>query len=149
VRSKSRRRAAARPVARVSRARVPRAESSRRLLPRFRQRLALGDSLSLSPFCLGLVSDWRLLPAAFEMGINFFFLSTDMHWPLYEANRRGLKALLASRKGIRDEVAIVGTCYLTQPKSACERVRTRSLRGCSRGVAVEDFFIDLTSNQSS
>lgn len=116
MRSKPRRKAAARPVADVSRARVPQAERPRRILPRFAERLTLGNGLSLSPFCLGLVSDWRLLPAAFEMGINFFFLSTDMHWPLYEASRKGLKALLARRKGIRNEVVIAGACYLTQPE---------------------------------
>lgn len=63
-----------------------------------------------------MVPDWKLIPAAFDMGINFFFVSTDMHWPHYEASRRGLKALFASRKRIRDEVVIAGVCYPTQPE---------------------------------
>jgi hypothetical protein len=57
-----------------------------------------------------------MIPAAFEMGINFFFITTDMHWPLYEANRKGIKALLASCKGIRDDVVVAGVCYPAQPE---------------------------------
>jgi len=92
-------------------ARRPRTQ--RRSLPRFAQRLTIGDDLPVSPFCLGMVSDWRLIPQAFDMGINFFFVTTDMHWPLYEASRKGMKALFA-RKGVRDQVAVAGTCYPTQ-----------------------------------
>jgi hypothetical protein len=85
----------------------------RRSLPRFTDRMAIGAGLKVSRFCLGIVGNWRLIPQAFEMGINFFFVTTDMHWPLYEASRRGLRALL-SRKAIRDDVVVAGACYLTQ-----------------------------------
>lgn len=87
----------------------------RRELPRFTQRISLGG-LQVSPFCLGLVGDWRAIPAAFELGINFFFVTTDMHWPLYEASRQGLRDLFASRPGIRDEIVVAGACYPTQPE---------------------------------
>lgn len=91
-------------------------EAPRRVLPRFTDRVAIGAALSVSPFCLGLTADWRVIPQAFEMGVNFFFVTTDMHWPLYEASRRGLQALVASRPGIRDEIVIAGACYPTQPE---------------------------------
>jgi len=90
--------------------------TKRRKLPRFKDRLSIGDGLAVSPFCLGIVTDWRVIPAAFEMGINFFFITTDMHWPLYEATRKGVQALIASRRGIRDEIAVAGVCYPTQPE---------------------------------
>jgi hypothetical protein len=90
--------------------------TERRALPRFTDRIALGKDLSVSPFCLGRVASWRLIPAAFEMGINFFFVTTDMHWPLYEASRKGLKALFARGGGTRDEIAVAGACYPTQPE---------------------------------
>jgi hypothetical protein len=93
----------------------PARRRKRRSLPRFSQRLAVGP-LSVSPFCLGIVNDWRAIPAAFEMGVNFFFVTTDMHWPLYESTRKGLEALLASKKSIRDEIVVAGTCYPTQPE---------------------------------
>jgi len=97
-------------------AKTPRPRHGRRKLPRFSQRLSLQGGLSVSPFCFGMTTDWRLIPAAFEMGINFFFISTDLHWPLYEPNRKGLRSLLASRRGIRDEVAVAGVTYLAQPE---------------------------------
>jgi hypothetical protein len=89
--------------------------TTRRELPRFTQRISVGD-LQVSPFCLGIVGDWRVIPAAFELGINFFFVTTDMHWPLYEASRQGLRDLFASRPGLRDEIVVAGACYPTQPE---------------------------------
>jgi hypothetical protein len=78
-------------------------------------RSALGRSgLSVSPFCLGLLLPSvppRTVVEAYDMGINFFFLSADMHWPLYETTRRGLAALL-TRPGVRDEVVIAVASYL-------------------------------------
>lgn len=90
-------------------------ERQRRALPRFTQRISVGD-LQVSPFCLGISADWRVIPAAFELGVNFFFVTTDMHWPLYEATRLGLRDLFARRPGIRDEIVVAGTCYPTQPE---------------------------------
>ena len=94
---------------------VKRPRVVRRTLPRFTDRMVIGDGLQVSPFCLGIVDDWRLIPQAFEMGVNFFFVTTDMHWPLYEQTRRGLAALFAS-PGVRDQVVVAGTCYPSQPE---------------------------------
>jgi hypothetical protein len=53
--------------------------------------------------------------AAFDSGINFFFLSADMHWPYYEPLRQGLKELLRRGRGIRDEIVLGAVCYPAQP----------------------------------
>jgi len=51
-----------------------------RELPRPADRLPLGTSgLEVSPICIGMVEDPRTIPAAFEAGINFFFVTADMH----------------------------------------------------------------------
>jgi hypothetical protein len=86
-------------------------------LPQFRNRLVLGDqALRVSPFCLGIVRSPETVSAAFDAGINFFFVTADMHWPLYEATRRGLQALLARGPSIRDQIVVAGVCYPTQPE---------------------------------
>jgi hypothetical protein len=53
---------------------------------------------------------------AFDAGINFFFLTADMHWPLYGASRRGLAQLLARGPGIRDQLVVAVVSYATQPE---------------------------------
>jgi len=63
-----------------------------------------------------MLPDPAVVAAAFEAGINFFFISADMHWPLYEATRYGLAQLLASRPGIRDEIVVGLVSYATQPE---------------------------------
>ena len=71
-------------------------------LPRFTDRLALGgQGLAVSPFCVGMVALPETIGAAFDAGINFFFVSADMHWPLYEATRvsRGSSTGPLSRGG--------------------------------------------------
>ena len=60
--------------------------------------------------------------AAFDAGINFFFLSVDMHWPLCEGMRRGLEALLARGGGVRDEIVGGVVSYLEQPLFQAFRV---------------------------
>jgi hypothetical protein len=89
-----------------------------RRLPLLTDRLPLGgDGLRVSPFCLGIVGDPDTVVAAFEAGMNFFFLTTDMHWPLYEGTRRGLEKLIATGgKGVRDRIVVAGVCYPTQPE---------------------------------
>ncbi len=71
--------------------------------------------MSVSPICIGAVRSPRTIAAAFEAGINHFFLTADMHWPLYEQSRRGLRSLFASRRGVRDDVVVTVACYVTQP----------------------------------
>ena len=86
-------------------------------LPRPADRLALGRSgLTVSPFCLGQVRDPATVLAAFDAGINFFFVTADMHWPLYQELRRGLAQLVARRRGIRDEIVVAAVVYATQPE---------------------------------
>ena len=55
------------------------------------------------------------MPAAFDAGINCFFVSTDRYWPFYEQTRRGLKLLLARGSAVRDRIVVVATSYCTQP----------------------------------
>ncbi len=96
---------------------VSEAASERAALPRLTDRLPLGpEGLEVSPFCLGMVGDPAVVPAAFDAGLNFFFVTTDMHWPLYEGTRRGLADLLARGHGVRDRVVVAGVCYPTQPE---------------------------------
>jgi predicted aldo/keto reductase-like oxidoreductase len=86
-------------------------------MPQFSDRLALGrQSLAVSPFSVGLVGAPETVGAAFDAGINFFFLTADMHWPYYEAARRGLQQLLARGNGIRDQIVVAAVCYPTQPE---------------------------------
>jgi hypothetical protein len=96
---------------------MPPTAPRRTILPRLIDRLSLGTGgLRVSPFCLGMVGESAVVSAAFDAGVNFFFVSADMHWPLYENTRRGLADLLARGPGIRDEVVVAGVCYPTQPE---------------------------------
>jgi len=54
--------------------------------------------------------------AAFDAGINFFFLSADLHWPYYDLARRGLERLLARGPDIREQVVVALVSYVTQPE---------------------------------
>lgn len=83
-------------------------------LPRLTDRLELGSGLRVSPICLGMVNDPRAVAAAYEAGINFFFVTADMHWPLYAPLREGLRQLFR-KKGVRDRVVVCATAYVTQP----------------------------------
>ena len=88
----------------------------RERLPLPKDRLPLGRSgLRVSPFCLGLVGHPDVITEAYDAGINFFFVTADMHWPLYDHTRRGLAQLLARGGGVRDEIVVVGCTYVAQP----------------------------------
>jgi hypothetical protein len=63
-----------------------------------------------------MVGESETVGAAFDAGINFFFITTDMHWPLYEGTRRGIRALLARGSENRDQIVVAGVCYQTQPE---------------------------------
>jgi hypothetical protein len=92
------------------------ARYARKRLPRFTDRLVLGSQgLRVSPFCLGWVHSAQTIVAAFDAGINFFFITADLHWPGYEAARRGVRELLARGPGIRDQIVVAGVCYQTRP----------------------------------
>jgi hypothetical protein len=91
--------------------------AARTALPRLTDRLALGSGgLRVSPCCLGMVGAPATIGEAFDLGVNFFFVTADMHWPLYEGTRRGLADLLARSRGVRDEIVVAGVCYPTQPE---------------------------------
>jgi len=53
--------------------------------------------------------------AAYESGINFFFVTADLHWPLYEGLRRGLGKLLAGNRARRNELVVAVVSYLENP----------------------------------
>lgn len=91
--------------------------AARKKLPKLTDRLELGNAgLRVSPFCVGMVGAPETIGEAFDLGVNFFFVSADMHWPLYEGTRRGLADLLARGRGIRDQIVVAGVCYPTQPE---------------------------------
>jgi hypothetical protein len=95
-------------------ARQPQANDQRRAaLPRLTDRVSLGELL-VSPFCIGMVDHSDTIGAAFDAGINFFFVSADMHWPRYEATRRGLAQLLT--RVPRAELVVAAAAYVTQPE---------------------------------
>ncbi|MFT3840563.1 MAG: hypothetical protein QM723_26480 [Myxococcaceae bacterium] len=80
------------------------------------RRLKLGSHLSVSPICLGIVHHPSMVTRAFDAGINFFFLTADMHWPYYEATRQGLADLLKKRPKARKDLVVAGAAYVTQPE---------------------------------
>ncbi len=87
----------------------------RQRLPRMDDRLPLGlTGLTVSPFALGITTPETVL-AAYDRGINFFFLTADLHWPIYGGLRQGLARLFAERPGSRDEVVVGVVSYLEQP----------------------------------
>jgi hypothetical protein len=65
-----------------------------------------------------MVTDPRVIGAAYENGVNFFFLSADLHWPLYEATRQGLRDLLRGRPAARDAIVVGSVSYVAQPEFA-------------------------------
>ncbi len=84
-------------------------------LPRFTDRLPLGASgLEVSPYCLGCTGSADVVSAAFDLGINFFFVTADMHWPIYENIRSGLSELLVRRPEVRSQIVIGAVSYVTQ-----------------------------------
>jgi hypothetical protein len=86
------------------------------ILPKATDRLPLGtSSLAVSPICLGISGSPETVVAAYEAGINFFFLSADLHWPKYEGLRRGLEQLFSRRPSTRDHVVVGVVSYLEEP----------------------------------
>lgn len=70
-------------------------------------------ALEVSPLCLGAVADPATVERAFSAGINFFFISSDLHWPMYRHTREGLHRLLAAGTP-RDELVIATASYVAQ-----------------------------------
>lgn len=85
-------------------------------LPTATNRLPLGNTgLQVSPVCVGMTGSSAVITEAFDAGINFFFVSGDLHWPLYQGVRSGLQALFARGGGVRDEVVVAVVSYLDEP----------------------------------
>src|SRR5262245_7779800 len=90
---------------------------SRRILPQASDRVLIGkEGLAVSPICVGHVEDPDTISTAFDLGINFFFLTADMHWREYDSTRRGLSDLLQRRGGVRDKIVVAVASYVTQPE---------------------------------
>jgi len=85
-------------------------------LPRASDRLWLGRSgLRVSPVCIGITESAETVIAAYEEGINFFFVTADLHWPLYAGVRNGLAKLLIGNKARREEIVVGVVSYLDNP----------------------------------
>lgn len=109
--------------------------TSRSQLPKATDRLLLGSSgLSVSPLCIGMTADPKVIPTAFDAGVNFFFLTADLHWPLYEGLRRGLELLLSRSPSVRDEIVVGVVSYLDEPLFQFLQFREviESVRGLGR-----------------
>lgn len=90
--------------------------NSRDHLPELHARVPLGDTgLTVSPFCIGVTKEEDTVLAAYDLGVNFFFLSADLHWPVYDATRRGLARLFTERQDARQHVVIAVVSYLSDP----------------------------------
>jgi aryl-alcohol dehydrogenase-like predicted oxidoreductase len=89
--------------------------SPRTTLPAATERLTLGNTgLQVSPYCVGLVQHPEVICEAFDAGINFFFITADMHWPLYQKTREGLAKLFERGPHIREQVIVAACSYSTQ-----------------------------------
>ncbi len=75
-----------------------------------------GNSVSVSPLCVGIVTDPDTVIAAWDLGVNFFFVTADMHWPLYAGLREGLVRLAKARPQAVDEAVIACCSYVAQPE---------------------------------
>ena len=103
---------------------------------RLTDRLVLGEGLEVSPVCLGMVDDPKTVAAAYEAGINFFFVTADMHWPLYSPLREGLKRLL-KQKRVRERIVVCGP--IASLKSE-EILKTLPVTACIKG-AFQNIFL--------
>ena len=108
--------------------------------PRPESRWPLGHhGLRVSPYCLGAVADPATLEAAYDAGINFFFVTTDMHWPLYQGTRSGLAQLLARSGVSRDDIVVVAVSYVAQPEFTIHPMR--EVLACVPGLQRFDAFV--------
>ena len=90
--------------------------TQRQQLPKPAARLPLGRSgLMVSPICLGMTASADSVVAAYEAGVNFFFVTADLHWPLYDGVRKGLAKLLNGNAARRDELVVAVVSYLDDP----------------------------------
>ena len=92
------------------------APAVRQTFPKATDRITLGKSgLRVSPICLGMTMSPETVIAAYEAGVNFFFVTGDLHWPLYDGIRKGLAKLLDGNPSRRDEIVVGVVSYLDNP----------------------------------
>ncbi|HTA71098.1 MAG TPA: hypothetical protein VK776_22585 [Bryobacteraceae bacterium] len=92
------------------------APAVRQALPKATDRITLGKSgLHVSPICLGMTMSPETVIAAYDAGVNFFFVTGDLHWPMYDGIRKGLAKLLDGNPSRRDEVVVGVVSYLDNP----------------------------------
>ena len=85
-------------------------------LPRASDRLRFRDTdLTVSPICIGITESPDTVIAAYEEGINFFFISGDLHWPRYAYTRAGLTRLLDGSPSRRGHIVVAAVSYLDEP----------------------------------
>jgi len=85
-------------------------------LPKPTDRYRLGNSgLWVSPICIGICGSPETVARAYEAGVNFFFVSADLHWPMYEATRAGIARLVRDNPARRDDLVIGVVSYLDDP----------------------------------
>lgn len=63
-----------------------------------------------------MVQDPNVVLSAYDLGINFFFISSDLHWTAYSGLREGLGRLLDSGHASRSEIVVALVSYMTQPE---------------------------------
>jgi hypothetical protein len=64
---------------------------------------------------MGITGSPETAVAAYEAGVNFFFISVDLHWPLYEPTRKGLEKPPRNNPARRDSVVVGVFSYLDGP----------------------------------
>ena len=92
------------------------ANNLRQSLPKPTDRFMLGKSgLQVGPICLGMTASPQTVIAAYDEGVNFFFVTGDLHWPLYDGIRKGLTKLLSGAPSRRQEIVVGVVSYLDNP----------------------------------
>ena len=114
--------------------------TARQSFPKVTDRIALGKSgLRVSPICLGMTMSPETVVAAYEAGVNFFFVTGDLHWPLYDGIRKGLARLLDGNPSRRDEIVVGVVSYLDNPLFAA--LQFHEVIGEVRGLERVDLLI--------
>ncbi len=87
-------------------------------LPRFSDRCSLrGLDIEVSHYLITVVETPDVVERAFEKGINFFLLGADLHWPMYEATRIGLRRILQA-SGVRQKIVVAGMSFVNVTNGA-------------------------------
>ena len=69
----------------------------------------------VSPLCLGMIALPETVLAAAQHGVNFFFVSADLHWPRYEAMRVAVRELVRAGVRPRESIVVAVATYVPHP----------------------------------